>query len=1603
MADEYGLSREDYPDDASYETARNRVATRGPLTITGIGATPKGKPNGGSSYEIEPDTSAPATVGATKTTAAPNKVAAAYELEPDEQTVEGAVSHLAVGLGGRGITRALGMPVDTARQAIELGKAALGTATHAVTGADIPDWLQPASEEETAKDVGSTEWWRGLTKASGGEGFLTPHGAETGLNRGLAAAGEGVVPGLVGGGGAATVLPRTVAATATAGAAGAAAGAASEAVGNDNPALSATASLLAGAAGGHAAGKLTAPRAKPAPPPPPTAPTGGYTAEEIYNAPVPARFQTAAEPSAAAGGPTTPAPAAAAPTAPEVSHTVNGNVHTVTTPEGGRMTAVHEPEQGRMRVTDAFVPPEARGQKHGIAMAERLLKEAGDRGAVLHSDNRVSEPEQHVYDALARRGHTVVENPNEKQGSGEKLSASELRGVYEVHPRQKLAVDLSGEKSFSTLSAEKSDLTPEQNAARTAELERHLKAFGIPYTKTRGNHKGHEEDSFAVDTSHPQARALVEGLAQVNGQESVLHVDAGGNSVLRYADGHTEPVGKWAPVDEAHAKTLDAWTRDAHGNYYATTPKTVEAKPTPAAKVPTAKPISFAPPTREDIVEGTASPAAQKERTDVLRQLQPFGLHETRTSAITGNTADAGTDYQTAKLTDHPHGQRIGSVIANERTALSNYADDLVRMSGGSRGLDQIDRQNRGRTLTEPVEDYEAHLEDLIKQHYAIATERAQGRPFQLDGVAHLLANERAQFLGTTEGKQLLEGVNARAKELGLLGPNGDFNPATVEQAERFRQYLNDNWTPRTSRLIGQLKGALDLDVAKTAGEDIFAKAREIRSLQGTVLEEPVGVQALRKPDDRLGINRPVALEDIPKHLATLPLEQLHHLLDVYDMAGKVSPAAAAKTAAARNELRSHFANEVRAAGLGGNTPGGVWNVKAVNEYLNKNVGAMTMLFKPEELARFKTLNDAGTYLRMNTSYPGAKAQEMNLAARGTLGAIEHGATGAGALVGHAGGLPGAVVGAAIGHGASKAATAVERAALGRAVEKRITKLEPPTGPNGGGPGETPLGQTAAGKSQSGAIGTRKAGASKSEPMVTLRHFSREPNLTTIDPNRQGTGTRGTNAERNRSTKVSSFYPDKMTEDQPEKLVTQGAPHQYTAQVPKSRLYDAVNDPDGLRKGKSFDAYEAAIKKAGYIGYHVDNPDYPLMHGQARLFESVPATKVGGPGGKPLGQSAFGKGQRGSVGWTSTPDAPKPIPIEEINKHLTPEEQKQTARKNVAANVVNIFHELPPTHELAAAALAGQAKRGWYRDAARAINTVFGADAPRFTAVLAALSPQTSVQSNFHNAVRTFINWDNAGRPQDPAAIKKIMGASVQGNKGEDSVMEAWENNTVRALTHPHPESVPMLSGPKVDSFTQNLRDNVNAVTLDAWMAAFANISGNKLGGSLNGLGPGKSSTYLAYSAKVREAAAMLTHLTKEQWTPAEVQETVWSWAKAASEHADSAGVTKSIPELLKHKEITDELVRGTADFHNLFGDPGHRALIGGTRYASGLDELLGSQGSSAQPAGPSKKSAAAARALAPHLKNAAERLETVRQQKNAAAPGGKPVTQEERDAIENW
>ncbi len=345
-----------------------------------------------------------------------------------------------------------------------------------------------------------------------------------------------------------------------------------------------------------------------------------------------------------------------------------------------------------------------------------------------------------------------------------------------------------------------------------------------------------------------------------------------------------------------------------------------------------------------------------------------------------------------------------------------------------------------------------------------------------------------------------------------------------------------------------------------------------------------------------------------------------------------------------------------------------------------------------------------------------------------------------------------------------------------------------------------------------------------------------------------------------------------------------------------------------------------------------------------------------------------------------------------VAPYLTPEERGRL-KKSSARKLVDFVKSLPTADEMASVAWSGRAKRGWYERSATALMEIFGAeDAVRFAALLAALSPQTSVESNTFNALATWVNWNDAGRPTDRRAIIAVMGRSVEGDKGEASILDAWINNSVRALGSDSPADLD-LSGAKVNSFFANLVGVVDEVTNDAWMGAYAAIPASKLRGPETEDAVGrverKGIGYIAMNVVARRAAEVLSQRTGQDWTPAEVQETVWSWAKTLYERRDSMDQTTE--EILAAGGLRHEDIAGTVDFALLFTNGVFRRILEVGGYGDQV-EALGARGEGGR--GPDQQGDAASAegsgvaedVFAADLQAAARRLERVRSERLARA-----------------
>lgn len=106
----------------------------------------------------------------------------------------------------------------------------------------------------------------------------------------------------------------------------------------------------------------------------------------------------------------------------------------------------------------------------------------------------------------------------------------------------------------------------------------------------------------------------------------------------------------------------------------------------------------------------------------------------------------------------------------------------------------------------------------------------------------------------------------------------------------------------------------------------------------------------------------------------------------------------------------------------------------------------------------------------------------------------------------------------------------------------------------------------------------------------------------------------------------------------------------------------------------------------------------------------------------------------------------------------------------------------------------------WYTDATKLIKELYGSNWRLFVDILASTSPRQSVKRNWRQSAALVAAFAN--REKNPSRFGNLLA----------KCMPAHLDNIIRAL-----QSKP-LSGPKVSRFAENLKGNLNVVTIDVWV-----------------------------------------------------------------------------------------------------------------------------------------------------------------------------------------
>lgn len=123
---------------------------------------------------------------------------------------------------------------------------------------------------------------------------------------------------------------------------------------------------------------------------------------------------------------------------------------------------------------------------------------------------------------------------------------------------------------FVIISAEKAELGPADNAARSANLAAYLRHRRVAMTLVNGAYKGHRESGFLVllpDGDSGPVYSDIIRAARVLDQDAVLYVDSRREAYLDDARGQQVRIGSWREVT-TDGPLPESYTEKG-GRYYA--------------------------------------------------------------------------------------------------------------------------------------------------------------------------------------------------------------------------------------------------------------------------------------------------------------------------------------------------------------------------------------------------------------------------------------------------------------------------------------------------------------------------------------------------------------------------------------------------------------------------------------------------------------------------------------------------------------------------------------------------------------------------------------------------------------------------------------------------------------------------------------------------------------------------------------------------------------------------------------------------------------------------------------------------------------------------
>lgn len=365
----------------------------------------------------------------------------------------------------------------------------------------------------------------------------------------------------------------------------------------------------------------------------------------------------------------------------------------------------------------------------------------------------------------------------------------------------------------------------------------------------------------------------------------------------------------------------------------------------------------------------TALPVEEHlSRAEVLNRIDPN--LKVDPNIIEGRGKERATDYQLSK-TDTPEGNVLSEKEKEYKASLNKYGENLITETGGTIGLDETAKYRRGENTLDYFKKLEDHFDKKLTEIYSERDRIAKDIPVNGENINKSLNDESLTTLNS-DSEGLAKAAKAKLKSLHMMDDKGNMLPSNGMQAEKFRQWLNENnvWDRKNAQLHRSLKDAVDADVISTLDPNtsIYKDARDLFGLKKDTLENPKGIANILDAEGPKKINRKIDIEGIPDSITKMGVDQFTHILDTIKNAPPELQQAANNSL---SQIKAHFLNQAHEAFQSSANKG--------TAYLKTNREVMTRLFSPEEMSKINDYNSGAHILKADTGYPGARVQEINI------------------------------------------------------------------------------------------------------------------------------------------------------------------------------------------------------------------------------------------------------------------------------------------------------------------------------------------------------------------------------------------------------------------------------------------------------------------------------------------------------------------------------------------------------------------------------------------------------------------------------------------------